>query len=347
MTGEQKKRLRVAVLFGGTSSERDVSIASGSQVIQALREAGHDVVAVDTASGVLDAPAEQQMLRGEVAQLPPDEESLDLMRTGDAMSLTTAPELKDIDVLFLALHGGTGEGGTLQAMLDLTGIPYTGSGMLGSAVAMDKDISKRLMLFAGIPTAPWLMAPVLLEDVENRIGFPCVVKPSKQGSTVGLSVVKRVEELEPAVQLAARYDDEVMIEAFVAGRELTVPILGDDALPVGEIFPKNEIFDYESKYQPGGAQEIFPADLTGPQTIEVQALALRTHRVLKLRGFSRVDFRMDEDGVFWCLEANTLPGMTAASLFPKGAQAAGISFPQVCERLCRLAIQEHGRHRRV
>jgi D-alanine-D-alanine ligase len=266
-----------------------------------------------------------------------------LLRTGDATALTKSPELEGVDVLFLALHGGAGEGGTLQALLDLTGLPYTGTGMLGSAMAMDKDVAKRLMLLAGVPTAPWLMAPVLLEDVEQRIGFPCVVKPSKQGSTVGLTVVKRAEDLEDAVQLAARFDDEVMIETFVPGREVTVPILGTDALPVGEIISKNEIFDYEAKYQPGGAEEIFPADLTGPQTVEVQSLALKVHHALKLRGFSRVDFRLDPDGVFWCLEANTLPGMTAASLFPKGAAAAGMSFSEVCERLCRLAIEDHRR----
>jgi D-alanine-D-alanine ligase len=340
-------RLKVAVLFGGTSSERDVSIASGSQVIQALRAGGHEVVAVDTATGVLDQTAETRLLRDGVAELPPDEDALDMMQTGDATALTSAPELADVNVLFLALHGGAGEGGTLQALLDLTGIPYIGSGMLGSAVAMDKDISKRLMRYAGVPTPEWLMAPVLLEDVEERIGFPCIVKPSKQGSTVGLSIVRDAAGLEPAVQLAARYDDEVMIEAFVAGREFTVPVLGCDALPVGEIISKNEIFDYEAKYQPGGAQEIFPADLTGAQVVEVQALALRTHEALKLRGFSRVDFRMDDDGVFWCLEANTLPGMTAASLFPKGAQAAGISFTEVCDRLCRIAIEEHARRRRL
>lgn len=339
-------RLKVAVLFGGTSSERDVSIASGSQVIQALRAGGHEVIAVDTATGVLDAAGEKA-LAGGVAQLPPDEQALDLMRTGDATAITHAPELQGVDVLFLALHGGAGEGGTLQALLDLTGIPYTGSGMLGSAMAMDKDIAKRLMRVAGIPTPEWLMAPVLLEDIEDRIGFPCVVKPSKQGSTVGLTIVRRADDLEAAVQLAAKYDDEVMLEAFIPGREFTVPVLGEDALPVGEIIPKNEIFDYESKYQPGGAQEIFPADLPGAQTVEVQALALKTHRALKLRGFSRIDFRLDADGVFWCLEANTLPGMTAASLFPKGAQAAGIGFPRVCERLCRLAIEEHHRRRRV
>jgi D-alanine-D-alanine ligase len=344
---DERARLKVAVLFGGTSSERDVSIASGSQVIQALRAGGHEVIAVDTATGVLDPTAEKTLLSEGVKDLPPDEEALDLMRTGDASALTRAPQLRGVDVLFLALHGGAGEGGTLQALLDMTGIPYTGSGMLGSAVAMDKDISKRLMRVAQVPTPEWLLAPVLLEDIDTLIGLPCVVKPSKQGSTVGLTVVKHAEDLEPAVQLAAKYDDEVMIEKFVAGREFTVPVLGDEALPVGEIISANEVFDYAAKYQPGGAQEIFPADLTGPQTIEVQRLALKTHRALKLRGFSRIDFRLDDEGVFWCLEANTLPGMTAASLFPKGAQAAGIGFTQVCERLCRLAIEEHRLRRRV
>ncbi|HUF50144.1 MAG TPA: D-alanine--D-alanine ligase [Longimicrobiales bacterium] len=340
-------KLKVAVLFGGTSAERDVSIASGSQVIQALRAAGHDVVSVDTASGVLDTGSESKLLASGVSALPPDEDALDLMRTGDATGLLRAPELDGVDVLFLALHGGTGEGGTLQALLDLVDIPYTGSGMLGSAVAMDKDISKRLMRVAGVPTPNWLMAPVLLEDVEEHISFPCIVKPSKQGSTVGLTVVKDADQLEDAVQLAARYDDEVMIETFVPGREFTVPVLGEDALPVGEIITDREIFDYEAKYQPGGAQEIFPADLTGRETVTVQSLALKTHRALKLRGFSRIDFRLDQDGVFWCLEANTLPGMTAASLFPKGAAAAGISFPQVCDTLCRIAIEEHRQRRRV
>jgi D-alanine-D-alanine ligase len=190
------------------------------------------------------------------------------------------------------------------------------------------------------------MVPVMEEDVTEQIGYPAVVKSNKQGSSVGLTVVKRPEQLEAAVALGLRHDDEVMIERFVPGRELTVPILGIDALPVGEIIPKNEIFDYESKYQPGGAQEIFPADLTGPQTVAVQALALKAHRALKLTGFSRIDFRLDEDGTFWCLEANTLPGMTAASLFPKGAAAAGIAFPDVCDRLCRLGIEEHRRRGR-
>jgi D-alanine-D-alanine ligase len=340
-------RLKVAVLFGGTSMERDVSIASGAQCVAALREAGHDVVAVDTATGVLDAAAERRLLVSGVAPAPPEEASLDLLRSGEVTSFVRAPELEGVDVIFLALHGGAGEDGTLQALLDLVGVPYIGSGMLASAVAMDKDIAKRLFRDAGVPTPAWRMAPVAAAEVAEAIGYPCVVKPSKQGSTVGLTVVKDPKDLERAVEEAFRFDDEVMIEQFIAGRELTVPILGEEALPVGEILSKKEVFDYEAKYQPGMAEEIFPADLEAELAAEAQRLALLAHRALKLGGYSRIDFRLDAAGMFWCLEANTLPGMTSASLFPKGAQAAGMPFPALCDRLCRLAIEEHAAKRRV
>jgi D-alanine-D-alanine ligase len=337
--------MKVAVMFGGTSEERDVSIASGSEVVKALRSAGHEVVPVDTATGVLGPDQEATLLRSGVATLPPEREALDLLANGDVTALTRAPELDGVDVLFLALHGGVGEGGTLQALLDLLGLPYTGSGMLGSAMAMDKDITKRLLRDAGIPTAAWLMAPVSAAEVEADLGWPVVVKPSKQGSTVGLSVVRSPDELEAAIGVAFRYDDEVMVERFVPGRELTVPIVGDEPLPVGEIITRDGIFDYESKYQPGLAEEIFPADLPDPVRVEAQRLALETHRALKLRGFSRVDFRLDDAGGLWCLEVNTLPGMTANSLVPKSAQAAGVPFPRLCERICELAIQEHAARR--
>jgi D-alanine-D-alanine ligase len=339
--------LKVAVLFGGTSEERDVSVASGSQVVRALRGQGHEVVAVDTARGVIAPGEEDRFLVAGVAQKPPGAGDLDLLRTGDATAITRAPELDGVDVIFLALHGGAGEGGTLQALLDLVGVPYTGSGMLGSAMAMDKDISKRLLRFAGVPTPDWLMAPVEEARVGAELGYPAVVKPSKQGSTVGLTVVRRGADLDAAIEEAYRYDDEVMIERFVPGREITVPILGDEALPVGEIIVDSEIFDYESKYQPGMADEIFPADLEPRVAAEAQRLALLAHRALKLSNFSRVDFRVDAGGGLWCLEANTLPGMTAASLFPKGAKAAGVEFGRVCERICELAIEEHARRRRV
>lgn len=338
--------MRVAVLFGGTSAERDVSIATGAQVVRALREAGHEVIAVDTVRGALSPAEEERLLSARVAAAPPESTELELLRTGAPGGLVSSPELREVDVAFLALHGGAGEDGTLQALLETAGVPYIGSGPLASGNAMDKDLSKRLFRFAGIPTPEWRMAPVAPEEVERALGYPVVVKPSKQGSTVGLSVVRRPEELEDAVAEAYRHDDEVMLERFVPGRELTVAILDDRPLPVGEIVTGQEIFDYETKYQEARAQEIFPAELTTAQTEEIQELALRAHRALKLEGYSRIDFRMDGEGSFWCLEANTLPGLTSASLFPRAARAAGIGFPALCERLCTLALERHRSRRR-
>jgi D-alanine-D-alanine ligase len=180
------------------------------------------------------------------------------------------------------------------------------------------------------------------DEVEQNLGLPVVVKPSKQGSTVGLSIVREIGALWDAIDEAAKYDDEVMVEQFIPGRELTVGILGDEALPVGEIIPVHEIYDYECKYTAGMAREIFPADLTADESRTVQDLARRAFRALKLRGYARVDFRMDPDGVFYCLEANTLPGMTALSLIPQAAAAAGISFPELCERIVQLALEPQG-----
>lgn len=335
--------MKIAVLFGGTSDEREVSIASGSQVVRGLREAGHEVVAVDTARGVLDPGAERDLLEAEVSALPPGREQLDMLSTGDPTAITQAPELEGVDVLFLALHGGAGEDGTLQSLLELVGIPYTGSGPLGSGMAMDKDITKRLCRFAEVPTPDWIMAPAEREAVEEALGYPLIVKPSKQGSTVGLTLVREPAALDEAVEQAFRYDDEVMLERFIPGRELTVPVLGEETLPVGEIISKKEIFDYEAKYQPGMAEEVFPADIPEEVEREVRRLALETHRALKLRCFSRIDFRLDGDGGLWLLEANTLPGMTSNSLVPKSARAAGVAFPRLCERICEIALEEHQR----
>ena len=336
--------MRVAVLFGGTSAERDVSIASGAQVVKALRQGGHEVMAVDTARGALGPAEEQRLLTAGVAPAPPGEDELAVIRAGSGGALLPADQLGGIDVVFLVLHGGTGEDGTIQALLDLTGIPYVGSGHRASATAMDKDVSKRLFRAAGIATPDWLMAPAGADAVEAALGWPVVVKPNKQGSTVGLTVVKEAGQLEGAIAEAFRHDDEVMLERFVPGRELTCGVLADQALAVGEIIPRRgEIFDYESKYQHGGADEVFPAELTDEQTRAIQDLSLRAHRALKLEGFSRVDFRMDPDGGVWCLEVNTLPGMTATSLLPQSAAAAGIPFPELCERICRLALEKKKR----
>ncbi len=337
--------MRITVLMGGTSSERDVSLASGLRIAEALRTRGHDVRAVDTAKGALSQDDERRMLSGGVVkQLPPTPEELARMNA-ESVADTAArlPKRGECDVAFLALHGGRGEDGTIQALLDLAGVPYTGSGHLASALAMDKDLAKHLMRAHEVETADWLMAnnpasPPDAAHVEQALGLPVIVKPSKQGSTVGLSIVKQRGELAAALTEAFKHDDEVMLEQFIPGRELTVSILGGEALPVGEIIAKKEIYDYECKYTPGMAVETFPAALSAAETEEVQEQARRTFAALKLSGCARIDFRMTSEGRFYCLEANTLPGMTATSLVPQAAAAAGIGFPELCERIALLAV---------
>ena len=331
--------MKITVLMGGTSSERNVSLASGIRIVQALRGRGHQVTALDPARGVISATEERELSTGKVGTEPPSLETLSKFAEGAFLpNLTSMKEVKDADVAFLALHGGQGEDGTIQALLDMANVKYTGSGHLSSALAMDKDLSKKLFRSEDVKTADWLMAPVTTEQVEGMLGLPVVVKPSKQGSTVGLSLVKKREGLAKAIEEASKYDDEVMVESFVPGRELTVGILGDIALPVGEILPQHEIYDYECKYTAGMATEEFPAKLSPEATEKVQQQALAAFRALKLRGYARIDFRLTSEGEFYCLEANTLPGMTELSLIPQGAAAMGISFPELCERIVRLAL---------
>jgi D-alanine-D-alanine ligase len=339
--------MRIAVLFGGTSEERDVSVASGAQVVRALTELGHDVTAVDTARGVLSAREHDRLLSAGVASAEPAAETLARLRSETSSMVARASDLRDADVVFVALHGGSGEDGTLQALLDLAGIPYTGSGHMGSAFAMDKDVAKRLFRASGVPTPDWFMAPAALDVITATLGLPVVVKPNKQGSTVGLTVVREGQDLDSAIALAARYDDEVMIERFVAGRELTVGILEGNPLAVGEITPRlSAVFDYASKYQPGGADEVFPADLPIETTRLVQRLGLQAHQALKAGPYSRVDFRLDADGQPWCLEVNTVPGMTSTSLLPQPAAALGIPFPELCDRICQAAVANFRRKTR-
>jgi D-alanine-D-alanine ligase len=331
--------VKIAVLFGGTSEERDVSIASAAQIIPTLRRLGHEVWAVDTVTGRLDSAAEQHLLVAGVAPEPPSDAQIADVR-GRAVALSPAAfDIKEVDLVFLALHGGAGEDGRIQAMLDLAGLAYTGSNHIASAAAMDKDISKRLFRSVGVPTPDWLMAPVAQQSVQTLLGWPVVVKPNKQGSTVGLTVVREPARLPGAVDRANEYDSEVMIEAFVAGREFTVGVLTGNALPVGEIVVPGDVFDYQSKYQAGGAREIFPANITAAESTLLQDYALRAHGVLKLGAYSRIDFRRDNQGGFWCLEANSLPGMTATSLLPQAAKAAGIDFPELLDQICRGALK--------
>lgn len=329
--------MKVAVLMGGTSDERDVSLASGAQVARALRQAGHEVVAVDTTQGVLTSEDEARLLGDGVGSTPPPSLALETLDEGHTVQLTRDPALGEVDVYFLALHGGSGEDGTIQGLLDVAGVPYTGSDRLGCSLAMDKDVSKRLMRDAGIPTPDWLSGTHSADDVVAALGLPVVVKASGGGSSLRLSVAHDREELDAAIADSRTWDDLVLFERFCPGREFTVGIVGDEALPVGEIVPEHEIFDYECKYQPGMAREIFPADLPPEVAEELQSLALRTHEALRLRDFSRVDFMLQDDGSIWCLEANALPGLTAHSLLPKAAAVAGMELSDLCHRLVGLA----------
>lgn len=333
--------MRIAVLMGGSSDERDVSLASGAQVARALREAGHDVSAVDTASGVLDADTEARLYESGVAPEPPRADGLprDERRLVD---LTRHPDLAGVELYFLALHGGRGEDGTVQALLDVAGVPYTGSDRLGCSLAMDKDVTKRLLRDAEIATPAWRTGEGDDLDagaLERELGLPVIVKAASGGSSLRLHLAHDRAELDAALEAARGFEDLVLVERFVRGREFTVGVLGDEALPVGEIIPEHEIFDYACKYQPGLAQEIFPADLAPDAADEMQRLALEVHRVLRLRDYSRVDFLMDDAGAIWCLEANTLPGMTANSLLPRAARAAGLEFPELCDRIVTLATR--------
>jgi D-alanine-D-alanine ligase len=328
----------ITVVTGGSTPERDVALAGAARVIHALRSLGYLVSVVDTVDGVLNPAQEERLLNGRVDTSPPTAEALESLASRElGPALVNLPAVRDANLLFLVLHGRQGEGGELQALLDLARIPYTGSGPLGSALAMDKDLAKRMFRDAGIPTPEWSCWPAPPDRVA-ALGSPLVVKPSKVGSTVGLTIVKRQGDLARAVETALQWDDEVILERFVRGREFTVGVLGDQALAAGEIIPSHEIFDYECKYQPGLTQEIFPAPISEREADELRRLALAAHRALKLRDFSRVDFRAAPGAQPQCLEVNTLPGLTSTSLLPQSAAAVGISFEEMCDRICRTAL---------
>ena len=329
---------RIAFLTGGSTPERDVAFAGAVQVVGALRASGHEVQVVDTVTGPLTDRDEKRLLKPAVGKLPPTPDELRVLADREKLEdLMGLAELRDAEFVFLVLHGRQGEGGELQALLDSAGMFYTGSDAAASALAMDKDAAKRRFEAAGIPTHPWCTWPAEAATI-TELGLPLVVKPSKVGSSIGLSVVRSLDQLGAAVDLATIYDDGVMLERFLPGREFTVGVLGDRALAVGEIIPQNELFDYECKYQPGMTDEIFPADVADDVRDRLQVQALDAHRALGLRDFSRVDFKEDAAGVPRCLEVNTLPGLTATSLLPKSAAAVGILFGDLCETICSMAV---------
>jgi D-alanine-D-alanine ligase len=327
--------MKVAVLMGGRSSERAISFLTGRGVAQALRDLGHDVASVDAADGAL-LPAGQEgdgaPSLGEVQALP----------LAAQVAVVEAPAVRAADVIFIALHGTFGEDGRVQALLELAGKRYTGSGVLASALAMDKAMSKRVLADEGVPTPRWALCragdPVGDAELAACGGLPVVVKPNEEGSTVGLTIVEERSALRAALELAARYGDAILLEEYIPGRELTVAVLHDRALPVVEIRPKTGFYDYENKYTAGRTEYFCPADLPGPLARRVGELGLRAAQALGCSGVSRVDFRLSPQNEPSCLEVNTIPGMTPTSLVPMAAKAAGLSYADVVARALELPL---------
>ncbi|MXW02635.1 MAG: D-alanine--D-alanine ligase [Holophagales bacterium] len=329
---------RIAVLTGGSTPERTVALAGAAKVSAALRARGHDVTVFDTIEpGPLDAALERQRLGRAVGTRPPSLAELRELEAGEDLQALVAGDLGSHDAVFLVLHGRQGEGGEVQELLEAAGIAFTGSDARSSRLAMDKDESKRRFRDAGIPTPDWLTWPARHSEIEE-LGLPLIVKPSRVGSTVGLTLMSDLFDLDSAVGKALTFDDQVILEQFLPGREYTVGVLEDAALGVGEIVPPDVIFDFHSKYTPGRAQELFPAEIDQALQSRFRELAFAAHEALALRDFSRVDFRLDVAGSPYCLEVNTLPGMTPTSLLPQSAAVFGISFEDLCDRMIRLAL---------
>ena len=297
------KKLKIVVLMGGPSAEREVSLKSGAAVASALATTGAKVVPIDIKETKFSIP-------------------------------------KDAEVAFVALHGTFGEDGTLQRMLEDSGIAYTGSGPEASARAFDKITAKTEFLRAGIPTPQYEVFDRTRTDLHRlaQLGFPLVVKPSRQGSSVGISIVQEESDLEEACQIAWHYDDRLVVEQFIAGRELTAGIFDGHALPVIEIRPKHDFFTYEAKYTKGQTDYLVPAPLEKNVEAQAKMLALRANECLGCRDLSRVDFILTERGELFVLEVNTIPGFTETSLVPQAARAAGIEFPDLCARLVQMAL---------
>jgi len=329
---------RIAVLTGGSTPERTVALAGATKVSAALRAGGHDVTVFDTIEpGPLDAELEQRRLGRAVGTSPPSLAELRELEAREDLPTLIAGDLGSHDAVFLVLHGRQGEGGEVQEMLEAAGIAFTGSDSRSSRLAMDKDESKRRFRDAGIPTPDWLTWPARQSDIEG-LGLPLIVKPSRVGSTVGLTLMSDLFDLDSAVGKALTFDDQVILEQFLPGREYTVGVLDGQALGVGEIVAPGVIFDFHSKYTPGRALEVFPAEIDEDLESRLRDLALAAHEALELRDFSRVDFRLDAADNPYCLEVNTLPGMTPTSLLPQSAAVFGISFEELCDRMIRLAL---------
>jgi D-alanine-D-alanine ligase len=339
-----RRKLQVAVLMGGDSSEREVSLMSGRMVIGSLDPRKYEVFAGDAA-------ALAQSGRLDLRQLPPPRELLaerdEKRPRALAKGLGALPDGRP-DVVFIALHGRGGEDGALQGMLELLGLPYTGSGVLASALAMNKVMTKKIFEREGLPTPRWLAfrgtgadSAAFARRVQRSLPLPVVVKPACEGSTIGTTVVRRRLGLRPALKKALKYGPEVLAEEFIFGTEITAGILGNErieVLPLVEIVPASGLYDYHSKYTPGATEEIVPARVSKKVARRAEELALASYRALGCRGFGRVDMIAAEKEVY-LLELNTIPGLTATSLVPRAAAAAGISFPQLLDRIIALALE--------
>ena len=345
--------MRIVVLAGGTSTERDVSISSGILVADALRKKGHEVVLLDIYTGyekdILDVDELFKINYSFTAKINVGETISDIDEVKenrrDKSERYLGESVIDIcdfaDITFLALHGGAGENGQVQAAFDLLGIKYTGSGYFGSALAMNKGLTKSVLIQKKVLT-PYGEIFKTAEDAQAWNRFPCVVKPCSGGSSVGINIVTNADDYANSVKEAFGYgEDEIVVEEYIKGREFSVGLLGGKALPPIEIIPKEGFYDYKTKYQAGAAEDVCPADITPEEDEKLRKAAEETFRALHLENYARVDFILDAEGNPYCLEANTLPGMTPTSLLPQEARAEGIEYPELCEKIIEISMERY------
>ena len=334
--------MKVVVLAGGTSTERDVSLSSGSMIYRALKKNGHQAILLDVylgyegnIEGIFNRETDWAAAVGAISEKNPDLAAVKAMRKDGGKSFF-GPNVLNIcqsaDCVFMALHGANGEDGKIQACFELLGIPYTGTDFVSSAMAMDKGITKDIFKAYGIPTPAGIRLKKG-EPEEAKVPFPCIVKACCGGSSVGVCIANNEAEYEKAKEEAFLYDDEVVIEQYIEGREFSVGVMDGKALPVIEIAPKVGFYDYKNKYQAGSTVETCPAELPEDNTKAMQSIAEQVFMALRLKSYARMDFRMNAKGEIFCLEANTLPGMTPVSLLPQEAAAVGMDFAALCERI--------------
>ncbi len=339
--------MKVVVLAGGTSTERDVSLSSGSMIYRALKKKGHQAIMLDVylgyegeVEGIFEVDTDWAAQVGAVSAENPDLEAIKALRPDGAKNFFGPNVLaicQSADAVFMALHGANGEDGKIQACFELMGIPYTGTDFVSSAMAMDKGITKDIFKAHNIPTPAGIRLKKGEEESE-KVPFPCIVKACCGGSSVGVYIAHDDAEYENAKKEAFRYDNEVVIEQYIAGREFSVGVMDGKALPVIEIAPKQGFYDYKNKYQAGSTVETCPADLPEDKTKEMQDIAERVFKALRLKNYARMDFMMSMEGELFCLEANTLPGMTPTSLLPQEAAAIGINFEDLCEKILQYSF---------